>query len=80
VLSGFPIEFGWNCDASKAIVFYEELGFLTDAILEAGPKPGIDVTRNIYGCRSDKIVPADVSMHASCYVTVADDSYHEVRV
>jgi hypothetical protein len=80
MLTGLPIEFGWNCDASKAVVFYEELGFLTDAILEASPKPGVDVTRNIYGGCSDKIIPVDVSMHASCYVTIADDSYHEVRV
>jgi hypothetical protein len=80
MLSRVPIEFGWNFDASKAIIFYEDLGFLTDAVLEARPKPGVDVTRDIYGGCSNKIVPAGVSMSTLCYVTVADDSYHEVRV
>jgi hypothetical protein len=80
MLSRLPIKFGWDCDANKAIVFYEDLSFLTNAILEASPKPGVNGTRNIYGGCSDKIVPADVSMPASCYVTVVDDSYHEVRV
>ena len=65
MLSGFPIEFGGNCDAGKAIVFYKDLGFLADAILEASPKPGVDVTRNIYGGCSDKVVPMEVSMPAS---------------
>ena len=64
MLSGFPVEFGWNCDASKAIVFYEDLGFLADAILEASPKPGVGVTRNIYGGCGDKVVPAEVSTPA----------------
>jgi hypothetical protein len=80
MLSRLPMEFGWNCDVNKAIVVYEDLGFLTNAILEASSKPGVDVTRNIHGGCSDKIVPADASMNAFCYITVVDDSYHEVRV
>ena len=80
MLSGFPSGFGWNCDANKAIFFYEDLGFLTDAILEASPKPGVDITRNIYGRGGNKIVPTDVSMPVSWYGMIPGYSYHDVRV
>jgi hypothetical protein len=80
MLSGFPIKFGWNCDASEAIVFYKDLGLLTDTILKESPRPGVEVTRNVYGRCRDKIVPASVLVPASSYVTVANDPHHEVRV
>jgi hypothetical protein len=65
MLSGAPIEVGWDCYTSKAIVFYEYLSFLADAILEASPKPGVDVTRDIYGGCSDEVIPVEESMSAS---------------
>lgn len=80
MLSGLPIKFGGNCDASKPIVFYEYLGFLTDTIMKASPKPGVDVTRNVYGCCCDKIIPRNVLIPTLHHVTVASDSYHDVRV
>lgn len=70
MLSGFPVEFYWNCDASEAIVFNDDLCFLTEAILKASPKPWVDITRNIDGRCSDKIVPADVSISEPRYVIV----------
>jgi len=60
MLSGGPVEIGWNCDASEAIFFDGNLRFLIDAILEASPKPGVDVTWNIDSCCGDKVVPVDV--------------------
>jgi len=80
MLSRCPVEFGWNCNASKAIVFYGYLGFLADAILEACPQPGVDVARNIDGCCSDEIIPSEMSVSVLCLVMVAGNSYHEVRV
>lgn len=62
MLSGLPSELGRNCDASKAIFFHENLGFLTCAIFEASSKPGVGITRNVYGGGSNKVVPADVSV------------------
>jgi hypothetical protein len=47
MLSGCPIKVGWNRDASKAIVFDGDLGFLTNAILETGTNPGVDVAWDI---------------------------------
>jgi hypothetical protein len=80
MLSRFPFEFGRYCDTSKAIAFYAYLGFLTDAILEACPKPWVDVTRNINSRCGDEIVPKDVSMPVLWYIMMADYTYHEVRV
>jgi hypothetical protein len=57
MLSGFPIEFRWDGDSSEPTVFYEDLGLLTDAILEAGTEPRVDVTGSICGCCTDKVVP-----------------------
>lgn len=80
MLSWCPVEFGWNCDASKAAVFYRDVGFLFDTVLEAGPKPGIDITGHVYSRCSDEVVPAITSMSALCYVPIVNGSYHEVRV
>lgn len=61
MLSRFPTRLGWDSDACEAVVFYEDLGFLREAILEASAEPGINVTRDIYGGCSDKVVPIDSS-------------------
>jgi len=60
MLSGCPVKVGWNRDASKAIVFDGDLGFLTNAILETGTNPGVDVAWDIYSGGGDEIVPVNV--------------------
>jgi hypothetical protein len=62
MLSGGPVKIGWDCNTSKPIVFYGYQGFLINAILEAGPKPRVDVTRNIDGSCGNKVVPVDTLM------------------
>jgi hypothetical protein len=66
MLTRSPTEVSWNCDSSEAVVFYGDLGFLTNTILEESSEPGVDVTRNVYGCCGDEVVPVDMSMSATC--------------
>lgn len=80
MLSGFPTEFRWDGNSSESIVFYEDLGLLTDAILEAGTKPRIDITGNIHGCCTDKVVPVSLLVPALSYFMGVEDTNHEVRV
>jgi hypothetical protein len=79
MLSGFPVEFRFNGNSSESIFFYGDLGLLTDAILEAGTKPRVDVTGYIYGCCSDKVVPMRVSV-LLFPTLVIEVTHHEVRV
>jgi hypothetical protein len=64
MLSGFLVKLGWNYNASEATVFNGDLGFLIGAILEVGPEPRVDITKNIYSCCGDEIIPVPLY----CYV------------
>lgn len=80
MLPRYPVKINRNFDANKAVVFCKNPSFRVDAIFEARPKPGVDVTRDIDSCSSDKVIPAPLLMAVLLYSMVPDSSYHEVRV
>lgn len=56
-----PFEVGRNCDARKAIIFYEDLCFLTCAVFKEGSQPWIRPTRHVNRCCCDEIMPISLS-------------------
>jgi hypothetical protein len=66
MLARSPVEVDWNCDAREAIIFYGNLCFLTYTVFKESSEPGVDVTRNVYGCCGDEVVPVDMLISTTC--------------
>lgn len=80
MLSRLPSRLGWDCNACEAAVFHQELCLLSEAMMVAGAKPGINVTGHVYGCCSNKIVPMVWSAATTSQLSVGDGPHHEVRL